>query len=86
MTATEAIKGDMEYDQNRDGLICRASSWMQPMTQEKRLKLITTGLDCSPIGNFTDEQIRMAYENRLRQEIKKSKEPLLTDLVSEGDC
>lgn len=57
------------------------------LSQEDRdsLKLITTvDLIVAQLG-ITDEQIRMAYENRLRQEIKKSAS-MLTDLVSEGDC
>ena len=56
-------------------------------SQEDRdsLKLLTTvDLIVAQLG-ITDEQIRMAYENRLRQEIKKSAS-MLTDLVSEGDC
>ena len=57
------------------------------LSQEDRdsLKLLTTvDLIVAQLG-ITDEQIRMAYENRLRQEIKKSAS-MLTDLVSEGDC
>ncbi len=45
------------------------------------LKLLTTvDLIVAHLG-ITDEQIRMAYENRLRQEITKSAS-ILTDLVS----
>lgn len=57
------------------------------LSEEDRdtLKLLTTvDLIVAQLG-ITDEQIRMAYENRLRQEIKKSAS-MLTDLVSEGDC
>ncbi len=57
------------------------------LSEEDRdtLKLLTTvDLIVAQLG-ITDEQIRMAYESRLRQEIKKSAS-ILTDLVSEGDC
>ena len=49
------------------------------------LKLLTTvDLIVAHLG-ITDEQIRMAYENRLRQEIKQSAS-VLTDLASKGEC
>ncbi|MBL98018.1 MAG: hypothetical protein CMF52_09395 [Legionellales bacterium] len=49
------------------------------------LKLLTTvDLIVAHLG-ITDEQIRMAYENRLRQEIKQSAS-VLSDLASEGEC
>ena len=49
------------------------------------LKLLTTvDLIIAQLG-ITDEQIKMAYENRLRQEIKKSAS-VLSDLASEGEC
>ena len=49
------------------------------------LKLLTTvDLIVAHLG-ITDEQIRMAYENRLRQEIKQSAS-ILTDLASKGEC
>ena len=57
------------------------------LTEDDRanLKLLTTvHLILSHLG-ITDEQIRMAYENRLRQEIKQSAS-VLTDLASEGEC
>tara|TARA_Y100000114_G_scaffold155588_1_gene180168 strand:+ start:4476 stop:4703 length:228 start_codon:yes stop_codon:yes gene_type:complete len=57
------------------------------LTEDDRanLKLLTTvDLIVAHLG-ITDEQIRMAYENRLRQEIKQSAS-VLTDLASEGEC
>lgn len=57
------------------------------MTNDDRanLKLLTTvDLIVAHLG-ITDEQILMAYENRLRQEIKTSAS-VLTDLAQEGDC
>lgn len=49
------------------------------------LKLLTTvDLIVAQLG-ITDEQIEMAYENRLRQEIRKSAS-LLTDLAQDGDA
>ena len=57
------------------------------LTEDDRanLKLLTTvDLIVAHLG-ITDEQIRMAYENRLRQEIKHSAS-VLTDLASEGEC
>ena len=56
------------------------------LTEDDRanLKLLTTvDLIVAHLG-ITDEQIRMAYENRLRQEIKQSAS-VLTDLASEGE-
>ena len=57
------------------------------LTEDDRanLKLLTTvDLIVAHLG-IRDEQIRMAYENRLRQEIKQSAS-VLTDLASEGEC
>jgi hypothetical protein len=75
----------MKMTANRRWIDTAEEALMLTEDDRANLKLLTTvDLIVAQLG-ITDEQIEMAYENRLRQEIRKSAS-LLTDLAQDGDA